>query len=126
MLKTLICPKCTNTMSLEQRPGADFFRCSQCAGLWFNMGEHIPLEAVADSIDTGSIEQGQQYNKIDRIDCPKCHMPLIRMVDAKQAHIWYESCKNCYGRFYDAGEFRDLATFDFDDYIKQFSVTARD
>lgn len=87
-------------MNLEQRPGADFFRCTQCAGLWFNIGEHIPLEDVAESVDTGSVEQGVEFNKIDRIDCPKCKMPLIRMVDAEQPHIWYESCKNCYGRFY--------------------------
>jgi hypothetical protein len=31
------------------------------------------------------------------------------MVDAEQPHIHFESCKYCYGRFFDAGEVRDLA-----------------
>ena len=30
------------------------------------------------------------------------------MVDLHQSHIRFESCKFCYGRFYDTGEFRDF------------------
>ena len=41
--------------------------------------------------------------------CPACgHYPLIHMVDPHQPHLRFESCKFCYGRFYDAGEFRDF------------------
>jgi hypothetical protein len=32
---------------------------------------------------------------------------MIRMVDARQPHIWLESCKVCSGVFFDAGEFTD-------------------
>jgi 4a-hydroxytetrahydrobiopterin dehydratase len=30
------------------------------------------------------------------------------MVDAKQPHLWYEACTECYGIFFDAGEFKDF------------------
>ncbi len=126
MLQPLTCPKCTNPMNHEQRPGGDFYRCAHCSGLWFNMGEHNRLVDAAESVDPGDAPQDLQYNTIDRIDCPKCKVPLIRMVDAKQPHIWYESCQACFGRFYDAGEFRDFAEYTISDYLKQFSVTPRD
>ena len=32
---------------------------------------------------------------------------MIRMVDHRHPHLWYESCTVCYGVFFDAGEFRD-------------------
>ena len=35
-------------------------------------------------------------------------MRMIPMVDKDQFHIKYESCANCYGTFFDAGEYRDL------------------
>ena len=44
----------------------------------------------------------------------------------QQPHIWFESCQSCYGRFYDAGEYRDLAVYEFSDFMKRFSVIARD
>ena len=34
---------------------------------------------------------------------------MIRMVDVEQPEIHFESCKFCYGRFLDPGEFRQLA-----------------
>ena len=42
--------------------------------------------------------------------CPQCEfVPLIRMVDVKQPDLHFESCKECYGRYYDAGEFREVS-----------------
>ena len=32
---------------------------------------------------------------------------MLRMVDARQPHIRYESCQICFGVFFGAGEFRD-------------------
>jgi Zn-finger nucleic acid-binding protein len=103
-------------------------RCTHCNGLWFDMLAEKQLVAFAKQIDTGSIEQGLEYNRIDRIDCPVCagRQDLIRMVDPQQPHIWFESCKNCYGRFYDAGEFRDFAEHDFHDLILDWKARPRD
>jgi uncharacterized protein len=48
------------------------------------------------------------------------------MVDPQQPHIWFESCKNCYGRFYDAGEFRDFAEHTLVEFFEDLNAPARD
>jgi uncharacterized protein len=85
------------------------------------------LKELADQIDTGDEAVGEQYNHVDRINCPKCiQWPLLRMVDPQQPHIWFESCKNCYGRFYDAGEFRDFAEHTLVEFFEDLNAPARD
>jgi Zn-finger nucleic acid-binding protein len=84
-------------------------RCTKCKGLWFDLREQERLRDLEGSeiIDVGSAEEGATYNELGSIECGICHTPMIRMVDADQPHIWYESCPTCYGVFFDAGEFRD-------------------
>jgi uncharacterized protein len=124
---TLDCPKCNAAMQRRSYDQGLVYRCEGCAGMWFPMLEFEHLREMAETIDTGNAEAATLYNAIDRIDCPACkHYRLIRMVDADQPHIYFESCKFCYGRFYDAGEFRDFADFSIDDFFKQFSAKARD
>jgi Zn-finger nucleic acid-binding protein len=90
------------------------------------MLEHEDLKEIADSVDIGDAEEGAEFNKIDRIYCPVCpNNKLIRMVDPLQPHIWFESCPTCYGRFYDAGELKDLSERTISDFIKLFSATER-
>ena len=36
-------------------------------------------------------------------------MQLIKMVDIEQPELHFESCKTCFGRYYDAGEFRQVS-----------------
>ncbi len=33
------------------------------------------------------------------MNCTACHTQMIRMVDLKQSHIWYETCSICNGVF---------------------------
>ena len=86
------------------------------------------LKAYAEEIDIGDPRQGEACNQVDRIACPVCEgrRPLVRMVDPQQPHIWFESCQNCYGRFYDAGEFKDFAEHDFHDLILDWNAKPRD
>jgi Zn-finger nucleic acid-binding protein len=109
-------------------PEADALRCTHCSGLWFGMRAHELLKKRAEAIDTGDEAQGEECNKVDRnLRCPTCdgEQLLIRMVDPIQPHIWFESCQNCFGRFYDAGEFRDFAEYDWRDFIKDLSAPER-
>ena len=69
------------------------------------MSNHSVMKGP-ESIDTGT-PHAERRDTVVRIDCPVCHTQMIRMVDVKQPHIWYESCPVCFGVFYDAGEFRD-------------------
>lgn len=122
------CPKCAHPMETANRLVWHAHRCTNCHGLWFDMGEYEHLKAYAEEIDTGDARQGEACNQVDRITCPACEgkRQLIRMVDAEQPHIWFESCQHCYGRFYDAGEFRDFAERDFHDLIQYWKAKPRD
>lgn len=120
------CPKCGSAMERVDIQAFAVKRCTQCAGLWFEPVEHERLKELADRIDTGDVSVGARYNRLDRITCPKCeNWPLIRMVDPHQPHIWFESCKNCYGRFYDAGEFRDFAERTLAEFFADLDAPAR-
>jgi len=84
-------------------------RCTGCAGIWFDMLEADKLKELegSEAIDSGDAKVGVEYDKKQKIDCPKCKTPMIRMVDHAQPHIHFESCTVCYGLFFDAGEFSD-------------------
>ncbi|WP_256451845.1 zf-TFIIB domain-containing protein [Lysobacter sp. S4-A87] len=104
------CPKCSSPMQAIDILSSRSQRCTHCSGLWLVMGEERLLKAQAEIVDTGDAAVGAQYNHVDRIKCPTCaDSQLVRMVDPQQPHIWFESCSFCFGRFYDAGEFRDFA-----------------
>ncbi len=107
---TRTCPKCEAAMDKVEHRSIVVDRCRRCKGLWFDNLEHEKLKLLAGSeaIDVGDPEVGKRYNAVDRIDCPVCHEPMVRMVDARQRHIWYESCPVCSGVFFDAGEFVDF------------------
>lgn len=105
----MICPKCNSSMQVVVVDNIAVDRCTTCRGLWFDMLEHEHLAAIesCEEIDVGSSELGECFNRIEDIHCPKCSSPMLRMVDARQPHIWYEGCPTCFGVFFDAGEFRD-------------------
>jgi uncharacterized protein len=126
MNNALSCPKCKNLMKKLNVDMAEVYRCEHCMGLWMPIGAHEHLEHVAEKIDIGNAELGENFNQIDDIECPTCEQGMIKMVDAQQPHIWFESCQSCYGRFYDAGEYRDSAKYELSDFLKLFSLTARD
>ena len=120
MIPLMNCPKCTAPMNPETYYDIEIDRCSNCSGFWFDTHEKHDLlkkEGIA-AIDEGNAETGKIYNRVDRIDCPRCKTQMIRMVDAKQPHIWHEECTVCGGSFLDAGEFRDLAEETFGDFVK--------
>jgi Zn-finger nucleic acid-binding protein len=98
-------------------------RCTKCGGLWFDEFELADLQAKPGSakVDTGHASQSAQHSQV-RINCPKCAAPMLRMVDAEQPHIWYETCGACRGSFLDAGEFKDLIQHSFVARLKDFLV----
>ena len=116
MTMPLQCPKCHAAMQpLEGYGEAVVHRCRGCEGMWFEIMAHEELRAHAERIDlnapkapAGDTQRDPAAPAEATLLCPACaHYPLIHMVDPHQPHIRFESCKFCYGRFYDAGEFRD-------------------
>ncbi|MCC6592148.1 MAG: zf-TFIIB domain-containing protein [Xanthomonadales bacterium] len=121
------CPKCQSDMEKVSTAHGVVDRCTQCHGLWFDLMEHEEMRADAALVDIGSEKIGREHNTLGRIRCPVCaNTTLIRMVDPQQPHIWFESCPVCYGRYFDAGEYRDLAQHTLMDVFRRWRAPARD
>jgi Zn-finger nucleic acid-binding protein len=100
-------------------------RCRSCGGLWLDNNEDERLKragaaAIADTADpaVGRRDQGT-------IDCPRCHTRMMRMVDPGRPNVTYESCAICYGNFFDAGEFREVAESGALDTFRQWLLPGR-
>lgn len=121
------CPKCKSQMEPVLYEGVEVDRCTSCKGLWLDLGEREDLAGAeaASAIDVGDARVGAAMNPIDRYPCPRCHGGMVRMVDPKQPHIWYEKCASCGGSFFDAGELRDLASVGIADFFKDLFARER-
>lgn len=122
------CPKCRSDMAQIDVQGTEIDRCRDCGGLWFDAGEVEVLRnrEAAAIIDTGSASQGRDFNRINQYRCPRCGGEMCRKVDEQQQHIWFETCAQCGGSFFDAGEFRDLAQLTISDFFKRWIIPKRD
>ena len=121
------CPKCRSDMEQIVYEGTEIDRCTTCKGLWFDAGEIEALRGkeAAAALDTGSAAVGRQSNALDRYQCPRCSGAMVRVVDARQPHIWFETCSSCQGSFLDAGELRDLSTVSISDFFKDLVAPER-
>ena len=120
------CPGCHRTLREIQHHGIPVDACD-CGGIWFDAGEIDIMrdEKAAAAIDIGDASKGKQTNMIDRYRCPRCSGSMVRVVDPKQTHIWYETCSSCSGSFLDAGELRDLSTVSIADFFKDLTTPER-
>jgi PAT family beta-lactamase induction signal transducer AmpG len=121
------CPKCRSDMEQIDYDGTEVDRCTLCNGIWFDAGELELLrnKEAAAVLDTGNRREGKQYNVIDQYRCPRCGGEMAKMVDEQQKHIWYETCTDCNGSFFDAGEFLDLSELTFSDLFKRLVTPER-
>jgi PAT family beta-lactamase induction signal transducer AmpG len=121
------CPKCRSDMEQIVYEGIEIDRCHACHGIWFDAGEMEQLSnrKAAAFIDDGSAVVGLEYNQVHDYRCPRCGGTMDRRVDPKQPHIRYETCTDCDGSFFDAGEFRDLAHLTISDYFKRLVMPRR-
>ena len=121
------CPKCTSPMEAVAVGSVDVDRCTSCQGMWFDAFEDEAVKRArgAKKVDTGDGRKGKEKNQQGKISCPKCRTRTIRMVDREQPHIWYESCPVCYGKFFDAGEFQDVAEKGLRDLFRRWGAKER-
>ena len=121
------CPKCESEMEKVSIHEIELDRCNSCNGIWFDEYELADFKRIegSESVDIGDSSVGKEQNKNDLINCPKCSTRMIRMVDAKQSHIWFEHCGSCFGYFFDAGELRDLKEATIFDLIKSWFTPER-
>ena len=121
------CPKCRADMEQIDYEGTEVDRCTICNGIWFDAGEIDVLrnKQAAMTIDTGDAKTGKQSNAMDSYQCPRCSGAMVKVVDPRQTHIWYETCSSCHGSYLDAGELRDLSTVAISDFFKSLATPER-
>jgi PAT family beta-lactamase induction signal transducer AmpG len=122
------CPKCRADMEQVDVEGIEVDRCTICNGIWFDAGEMDLLKnkQAAAAIDIGDAKTGKQSNAIDSYQCPRCSGAMIKVVDPRQNHIWYETCSSCHGSYLDAGELRDMSNVTISDFFKDLIVPERE
>lgn len=121
------CPKCDSPLVTLRVEDDDVARCTGCLGLWFDAGalDRLRTRPGADAIDEGAASVGHKYDGKVRVPCPRCNVPMIRMIHIEQNHIWYETCGTCGGSWLDAGEFRDLSHHTLLDVIRDWFARPR-
>ena len=107
-MEEIACPKCRAPMAPVRVENTLVDRCTGCEGLWFDALEDrdVSTESGVDTLDPEGAAPAPGRDTQKRVDCPRCHTPMIRMLDRQTREIWYENCPICYGKFFDAGEFR--------------------
>lgn len=98
-------------------------RCDQCGGLFCKPEALLEMKREWMSeivLDSGDPKLGRQLNAMDDIQCPECAVPMDKTVDPQQTHIWLETCNQCEGMWFDAGEFSDLKYDTLLDRVRDF------
>lgn len=119
------CPKCKSNMEEKTLStlggGVTVDRCTQCRGLWFDIGEAEALKGkwMSDYVDSGDPEVGKKHNQIRDINCPRCGKLMQNLSDPLQKHIQYEACEE-HGTYFDAGEFTDFKYETLMDIFRDF------
>jgi len=116
------CPKCNAPMQAMRVEQTEVDRCTACEGLWFDALEERDVHGKEsiDLLDPPGAAPRTGHNDLRRVDCPRCHTPMIRLLDRQTRSVWYESCPVCYGKFFDAGEFRAIQPRTLMDVLRQF------
>ena len=124
----MLCPKCRVKMDRVEVDDLEVDRCQICKGLWFDAGEAEALrdKKAAARIDTGDAWEGKQLDFIRNYGCPRCGGRMVKSTDKRQKHIHYETCVDCEGSFFDAGEFFDLTSRSMSDFLKRLISRNRD
>lgn len=123
------CPKCPGTMA-PKTYGRKILvhRCELCGGLFCKpeVLAEMKREWMSEVVlDVGDARLGSKLNELGDIDCPACGIPMDKAFDPSQRHIWFETCGQCEGMFFDAGEFSDLKYDTFMDRIRDYVKGSR-
>jgi Zn-finger nucleic acid-binding protein len=121
------CPKCSGLFHKVLFQDIQVERCSSCNGIWFDALEMTQLlkKEGSERLDIGTQRDFERTKDIEDFRCPKDGASMIKMVDVKQGHVWYESCGHCKGIFLDATEFKDLKDASILDLYKTIRAAER-
>ncbi len=96
-------------------------RCTHCSGILFDAHEREKLLelGLAAAVDVGDESMGRRYDAVNSIDCPRCKVRMLRMVDVRNSDVHFEQCADCGSSFLDAGELRALGRQSLGDWLRR-------
>lgn len=110
-MKPLICPKCGGNLEKVIYQEIEVDRCCQCRGIWFDSLEAEQLKSLkgSETIDSGHFQQQDTTESWQEpVNCPRCQVKMLKTLDFDEYPIWYETCLQCHGLWFDAGEFKQF------------------
>ena len=104
------CPKCNNTLTLDEAEWHIGYICARCFGIWLppNYLESLlyqqPFDVTEfrDSLVQGKVESGK------RLICPSCSQPLTT---SNTNDVELDWCERCKGVWFDRQELTKLVTY---------------
>lgn len=97
----MICPKCSNEMSEEERGGVRLDLCGVCFGVWFDCGELEALHAGGGSARLSGVPScDQRYEPTGasaHVKCPRCQHDILRTGRISKHEVM--RCTSCRGIF---------------------------
>ncbi len=125
------CPKCHGTMEETAMGRVVVDRCTECHGIWFDLGEAEQLKGqwMSEVIDDGNPVVDREQNRVRDVNCPRCRemgieRPMAKMNVPRQRHIEFEACPE-HGQFFDAGEFVDYKYETLVDLVRDLMYDVR-
>ena len=111
-------------MEIIDFQGIEIDRCTDCFGMFFDHLEKEDLKTLqgAEEIDIGDDFVGARYNEILDVPCPKCKVKMNHILQEEPFVVKFESCPQCHGAYFDAGEFRDYME---DEIFEEFQDIVR-
>lgn len=106
----MFCSKCGGDFKEIVHDEINAHQCKTCLGIFFEAqpDQKEISDDLAISVDKGDAAVGKIYDLLMNVNCPKCEIAMATIVDTDQDHIHYEICRQCYGVYFDAGEFSDF------------------
>ncbi len=124
------CPRCNNSLDVEQHGDITMERCGRCGGRWIDPQD---LKAILDLIKL-PVSGPMSRTGVDLTDvqedacCPRCGVPMEPFNYAGDSGILLDKCRNCGGLWLDHGDLERVlavvsaADQDLDRDIKRFSA----
>ncbi|YAI81958.1 MAG: zf-TFIIB domain-containing protein [cyanobacterium endosymbiont of Rhopalodia sterrenbergii] len=106
-----ICPKCEGNLEKVIYEETEVDRCCQCRGIWFDSLEAEQLKNLkgSETIDLGNFQEESPSESLQKkVNCPRCQVPMLKIFDFDEYPLWYETCLECHGLWFDAGEFQQF------------------
>lgn len=110
-MNPLICPKCEGNLEKVIYEETEIDQCPRCRGIWFDSLEAELLKNLkgSENIDSGTFQKENPSESLQkRVNCPRCQVPMLKILDFDEYPLWYETCLECHGLWLDAGEFQQF------------------